>query len=102
LPELKTGQDLTYLAQNPLQKFTQPPARYNDASLVKELEKRGIGRPSTYASIISVIIQRAYVDRQERKFFATPIGMTVSDFLLEHFEELMDYDLRRRLEASIE
>lgn len=102
LPEFTVGQDLTYLAQNPLQKFTQAPARYNDASLVKELEKKGIGRPSTYASIISVIIQRAYVERLERKFFATPIGITVSDFLLEHFQTLIDYDFTATIEASLD
>jgi DNA topoisomerase-1 len=85
-----------------LQKFTQPPARYNDASLVKELEKRGIGRPSTYASIISVIVERGYVERQQRKFFATPIGMTVSDFLLEHFPDLMDYDFTAEMEEDLD
>jgi len=102
LPEVKVKQDLIYLAQNPLQKFTQPPARYNDASLIKELEKKGIGRPSTYASIISVIIQRGYVEREARRFFATPIGVTVSDFLLEHFQVLMDYDFTATIEASLD
>ena len=102
LPAVKVDQVLTYLAQNPMQKFTQPPARYNDASLVKELEKRGIGRPSTYASIISVIIQRGYVEREARKFFATPIGTTVSDFLLKHFQVLMDYDFTATIEESLD
>ncbi|NMA29680.1 MAG: type I DNA topoisomerase [Candidatus Pacebacteria bacterium] len=102
LPEVKVDQVLTYLAQNPMQKFTQPPARYNDASLIKELEKRGIGRPSTYASIISVIIQRAYVERQDRRFFATAIGTTVSDFLLKHFQVLMDYDFTATIEESLD
>lgn len=85
-----------------VQKFTQPPARYNDASLVKELEKRGIGRPSTYASIISVIVDRAYVERTQRKFFATAVGMTVCDFLLEHFPEMMDYDFTASMEADLD
>ncbi len=102
LPEVQVDQQLTYLAQNPMQKFTQPPARYNDASLVKELEKRGIGRPSTYASIISVIIQRGYIEREARRFFATPIGTTVSDFLLAHFQVLMDYDFTATIEESLD
>lgn len=102
LPEVQINQDLIYLAQNPMQKFTQPPARYNDASLIKELEKKGIGRPSTYASIISVIIQRGYVERVARRFFATPIGTTVSDFLLEHFQVLMDYDFTATIEESLD
>ena len=102
LPDLTEGEKLNYLDINPLQKFTQPPARYNDASLVKELEKRGIGRPSTYASIISVIVDRAYVDRQEKRFFATPVGITVSDFLVENFEEIMDYDFTAEMEEDLD
>ena len=102
LPELTEGENLNYLDQNPMQKFTQPPARYNDASLVKELEKRGIGRPSTYASIISVIVSRAYVERKERRFFATPVGITVSDFLVENFEEIMDYDFTAEMEEDLD
>ena len=102
LPELTEGEKLNYLDINPLQKFTQPPARYNDASIVKELEKRGIGRPSTYASIISVIVDRAYVERQEKRFFATPVGITVSDFLVENFEEIMDYDFTAEMEEDLD
>ncbi len=102
LPAVQEGQKMAYLADNPLQKFTQPPARYNDASLVKELEKRGIGRPSTYASIISVILDRGYVERMEKKFQATPIGMTVSDFLLEHFKMIMDYDFTAEMEEDLD
>lgn len=102
LPELTEGEKLNYLDLNPLQKFTQPPARYNDASLVKELEKRGIGRPSTYASIISVIVDRAYVERQEKRFFATPVGITVSDFLVKNFEEIMDYDFTAEMEEDLD
>lgn len=102
LPEVEEGQKMDYLADNPLQKFTQPPARYNDASLVKELEKKGIGRPSTYASIISVILDRAYVERIEKKFHATPVGMTVSDFLVDHFEMIMDYDFTAEMEEDLD
>ena len=102
LPDLAMNDDLDFLDQNPLQKFTQPPARFNDASLVKELEKRGIGRPSTYASIISVIVDRGYIDRQERKFFATSVGITVSDFLVKHFDSIMDYDFTAKMEEDLD
>ena len=84
------------------QKFTLAPPRYNDASLVKELEKRGIGRPSTYASIISTILSRAYVNREQRRFFATKIGMTVSDFLVKNFPEEMDYDFTAKMEDGLD
>ena len=102
LPDVAEKMDLDYLDMSCLQKFTQPPARFNDASLVKELEKRGIGRPSTYASIISVIVDRAYVERQQRKFFATSVGITVCDFLLEHFPQMMDYDFTASMEADLD
>lgn len=102
LPNVSVGDRLDNLDMSALQKFTQPPARYNDASLVKELEKRGIGRPSTYASIISVIVDRAYVDRKDKKFFATPIGMTVCDFLSEHFGNFMDYDFTANMEEDLD
>lgn len=102
LPELAESEVLDYLDMASLQKFTQAPPRYNDASLVKELEKRGIGRPSTYASIISVIVDRAYVDRVDKKFFATAIGITVCDFLVEHFDNFMDYDFTASMEEDLD
>lgn len=102
LPDVKEGEVLDLHDLSSLQKFTQPPDRYNDASLVKELEKRGIGRPSTYAAIISVIIDRAYVERQQKKFFATAIGMTVNDFLIKHFPDLLDYDFTAEMEEDLD
>jgi len=102
LPRLEAKDNLSYLDLASLQKFTQAPPRYNDASLVKELEKRGIGRPSTYASIISVIVDRAYVERTQKKFFATPIGITVCDFLVEHFDNFMDYDFTASMEEDLD
>ncbi len=102
LPDVKTGDDVNYLDLNSAQKFTQPPPRYNDASLVKELEKRGIGRPSTYASIISVLEDRAYVEREDKKFKPTAVGMTVSDFLLEHFPVFTDYDFTAEMEEDLD
>lgn len=102
LPGLTEGQDLKYLAINPLQKFTQPPPRYNDASIVKELEKKGIGRPSTYASIISVIQARGYVEKKEKRFFANDVGKTVNDFLIENFPDIMDYDFTAEMEEDLD
>lgn len=102
LPDMSQGQNLSYQDGLFAQKFTQPPARFNDASLIKELEKKGIGRPSTYASIISVIIDRGYIERTQKKFFATQVGMTVSDFLLEHFKEIMDYEFTAEMEEDLD
>lgn len=102
LPDLVQGQEVNYVDKFAAQKFTQPPARYNDASLIKELEKRGIGRPSTYASIISVIIDRGYIERQQKRFFASPVGMTVSDFLLAHFPQIMDYEFTAEMEEDLD
>jgi len=102
LPEVKSGQDLKYLEHLSVQKFTLPPPRYNDASIIKELESRGIGRPSTYASIISVIQERGYIERLEKKFFATAVGMTVCDFLTKHFPILMEYEFTASMEEDLD
>lgn len=102
LPDLQPKQSLAYTDSLLAQKFTQPPARFNDASLIKELEKRGIGRPSTYASIISVIIDRGYIERNQKRFFASPVGMTVSDFLVEHFAQIMDYEFTAQMEEDLD
>ena len=90
LPAVAEQQTLDLLDLEPTQHFTQPPPRYNEASLVKTLEKEGIGRPSTYATIISKIEERGYVEQKERRFFATDIGMIVTDLLVEHFPKVMD------------
>jgi DNA topoisomerase I len=102
LPDVKEKQDLYYQDLFAAQKFTQPPARYNDASLVRELEKLGIGRPSTYASIISVIEDRGYVEREEKKFKPTAIGTTVSDFLVKNFTDIVDYDFTAEMEEDLD
>jgi len=102
LPELKVGEKLTKKKIESLQKFTQPPARFNDASLIKELEKRGIGRPSTYAAIISTIIDRRYVDQKDKKFFPTSIGKAVVDFLMENFPREMQYEFTAKMEDSLD
>jgi len=102
LPDLEKDAALQYQDHSALQKFTQPPARYNDASLVKELEKRGIGRPSTYASIISVIVDRGYVERTNKRFFASPVGITVADFLIQHFPVFMEYEFTAEMEEDLD
>lgn len=102
LPEVREQEPVAADEVFAAQKYTQPPARYNDASLVKELEKRGIGRPSTYASIISVIEERGYVLRDVKRFVATPVGMTVCDFLEKHFDTIMDYDFTAEMEEDLD
>jgi DNA topoisomerase-1 len=102
LPNLTLQQTVYFSQELAEQKFTQPPPRYNDASIVKKLEELGIGRPSTYASIISVIIDRGYVERQQKKFFATSVGETVSDFLLANLRQFMEYDFTALLEEQLD
>jgi len=102
LPELEEGQELAPFAIAPEQSFTNPPPRYNEASLVKTLEAEGIGRPSTYASIISVIQSRNYVEQQNRRFFATDLGEVVTDKLIEAFPDLMDLGYTRSMEGKLD
>jgi DNA topoisomerase-1 len=86
----------------PTQHFTQPAPRFTEATLVKELEKRGIGRPSTYAAIISTIQDRGYVALKERRFEATELGEIVTDQLVEHFQEILDTDFTAGMEADLD
>jgi len=102
LPMLKAGQQLTLVKLDPTQHFTKPPARFSEASLVKELEKRGIGRPSTYASIISTIQDRGYAKVVNRRFYAEKLGEIVTDRLKEGFTELMDYGFTASMEADLD
>jgi DNA topoisomerase-1 len=102
LPALREGQPLDPLELLASQHFTQPPPRYSEASLVKELEKDGIGRPSTYASIISKIQDRGYVEQKERRFYATEIGMRVTDVLVHHFPEVMDLKFTSHMEGELD
>jgi DNA topoisomerase-1 len=102
LPRLTVHQKTDYIAHSAAQKFTQPPARYNDASLIKTLESEGIGRPSTYASIISVIEDRGYVQRQDKKFVPTPIGLAVNDFLTKYFTTIVDYKFTANMEDDLD
>lgn len=102
LPKLAVGEALNLIELLPTQHFTKPPARFNEASLVKELENKGIGRPSTYASIISTIQDRGYVRLENRRFYAEKIGEIVTDRLNENFVDLMSYDFTARLEYTLD
>jgi DNA topoisomerase-1 len=102
LPNLVENQPLDLIQLVPSQHFTQPPPRYNEASLVKALEKEGIGRPSTYASIISTIQKRGYVEQKERRFHATELGMVVTDLLVKHFPQEMDLKFTSHMEEELD
>jgi DNA topoisomerase-1 len=103
LPELDQDQTLRLLEVLPEQHFTQPPPRYTEASLVKELEAKGIGRPSTYATIVSNLIDRDYVRLEERRFFANDVGMVVIErVLVPNFPEIVDYEYTARMEEELD
>jgi DNA topoisomerase-1 len=102
LPHLKEGERLDLLAIRTEQHFTEPPPRYTEASLVKALEEFGIGRPSTYASIISTLQDREYVRLEKKRFFPTDVGRVVNKFLTEHFTSYVDYDFTARLEDELD
>lgn len=102
LPPLEKGQKLELLELVPTQHFTQPPPRFTEASLVKTLEKMGIGRPSTYASIISTIQDRGYVKQEKRAFYATELGTLVTEKLIEHFSKIMDVKFTSHMEDELD
>jgi len=102
LPNVAVGETLQLLALDPKQHFTKPPARFSEAALVKELEKRGIGRPSTYASIISTIQDRGYVRVEGRRFYAEKMGEIVTDRLVENFGKLMNFDFTAEMEHELD
>ena len=102
LPALEEGEVLSLNELKLDQKFTKPPSRYSEAALVKELEKKGIGRPSTYANIISTIQDRGYVEIQNRRFFVKKIGHIVAERLIESFDDIMDYEFTANLENNLD
>ncbi len=102
LPKAQKGETLRVLSIEPKQNFTQPPPRYTEGSLVKELEAKGIGRPSTYAPIISTLQDRTYVIKEKGKFIPTDLGMFVTDFLVEHFADLMEVKFTARMEEELD
>jgi DNA topoisomerase-1 len=102
LPSLAEKQNLDLLDLLASQHFTQPPPRYNEASLVKALEKEGIGRPSTYAAIMAKIKDRSYVELKERRFYATPLGKLVTDKLVAHFPRILDIKFTSHMEEELD
>lgn len=103
LPQLKTGEALDLAELKPEQHFTKPPARYNEASLIKTLEKEGIGRPSTYAPIISTIQDRNYATKDKNRYFhPTEIGTLVNDVLVAHFPEIVDTGFTSKMEKDLD
>ena len=102
LPPMKDGDRVKLEGIVPTQHFTEPPPRFSEASLVKALEEYGIGRPSTYASIISTLRDRQYVDIENRRFTATDIGKIVSRFLTQYFTTYVDYDFTAKMEDSLD
>ncbi len=102
LPELGAGEVLDLHDLKPEQHFTQPPPRYTEASLIKELEEQGIGRPSTYVPIISTIQDRGYVDQEQRRFVPTWLGITVNEVMKKHFPEIVDTGFTAAMERKLD
>src|SRR4029077_7793758 len=102
LPRVTEGQTLLLETLRPDQHFTEPPPRYNDATLVKELEEKGIGRPSTYASIIYTIVDREYVTKDQGRFSPTMLGEKVSVLLVKSFEDIFDVGFTARMEEELD
>ncbi len=102
LPPLTVDEQLKLIKVIPNQKFTEPPPRYNEASIIRTLEKLGIGRPSTYAPTISTIQMRNYVEKKERKFYSTPVGVAVNDFLLANFPDVFEYSFTAKMENDLD
>jgi len=102
LPPLEPNERLRLWRVLPEQHFTQPPPRYTEASLIKTLEELGIGRPSTYAPILSTLFQRGYVERMDKRLVPTPLGITVTDLLVQHFPDIMDVNFTARMEEDLD
>jgi DNA topoisomerase-1 len=102
LPQLAEGERLKARSVEPKQHFTEPPPRYSEAALVKALEERGIGRPSTYAPTISTVIERGYIEKDERRLKPTELALLVNDLLTEHFANVVDYDFTATMEDSLD
>lgn len=102
LPEINKGDKVKLASLNPEQHFTEPPARYSDATLVKVLESHGIGRPSTYAPTIGTVIARGYVERFQRRLKPTDLAFLVSDLLVEHFPNIVNYEFTAKVESDLD
>ncbi len=102
LPELKEGEILKLLELKPEQHFTQPPPRFTESTLIKELEDKGIGRPSTYAIILSTVLGRDYVRKEKGKFLPTELGLLVTDLLVESFPEILNVEFTAKMEEDLD
>jgi len=102
LPDLKDGERLRLLGLDPAQHFTQPPPRYTEATLVRALEERGIGRPSTYAPIIETIKRRGYIELEDRRLYPTDLGILVNSLLVEHFGGVVDVEFTAHMEEDLD
>lgn len=102
LPDLEKNEILDLQELKPVQRFTEPPGRYTDATLIKALESYGIGRPSTYAPTLSTIQERGYVEKEEKKYKPTEIGTLVNDLLVEHFPEVVDINFTAKIEEGLD
>ena len=102
LPVLEVGDVIDLKAIRPEQHFTEPPPRFSEASLIRALEDHDIGRPSTYASIISTLLQREYVELEKKRFYSTDVGRVVGKFLAQHFTKYVDYDFTAKLEDDLD
>lgn len=102
LPVLEEGGSVNFTSVNAEQHFTQPPARYTEASLVRTLEEKGIGRPSTYAPTITTIISRGYVSREKKRLYPTELGYMVTDVMLEYFSPIVDVDFTAQMEEKLD
>ncbi len=102
LPEMKEGEDLTFIKAMADQQFTQPPARYTEATLIRAMEEKGIGRPSTYASTVSTITSHDYVSKEGRHLQPTPLGEVVTKFLEEHFPDIVDLGFTSEMEEDLD
>src|SRR6185295_13643655 len=102
LPVVETGEELRLDRLEPKQNFTQPPSRFTEAMLVKELEDKEIGRTSTYATILGVIQNRSYVIKEDNRFKPTDLGFLVTDLLVRHFDEIMDFKYTAHLEDELD
>ncbi len=102
LPNLQEGMQVKLRELKADQKFTQPPARYNEATLIRALEENGIGRPSTYAPIITTVVDRGYVERQDKRLSPTSLGLVVNDLLMEHFPNIVDVKFSAGMETDLD
>ena len=102
LPELAAGDNLLNRKLDANQHFTQPPPRFSEATLIREMEEKGIGRPSTYAPTIATLVEREYVAREQRRLLPTDLGCTVTDLLTQHFTDVMDPDFTARMEQQLD